>query len=115
MKIGPNPNASPASPAAGTPAAGAGVPALDPSAAARAGASTTQAPSAVDPSGRLALSGQARELAQAASDEPPVRADKVAEMKLALAEGRFQARAEKIAQQMITEAASLLETMTRTD
>lgn len=113
MKIGPSPNASPTSPAAATPATGAGSPALAPAEPARAGASTTEAPSAVDPSGRLALTGQARELVRSAAGEPPVRADKIAEVKLALAEGRFEANAERIARQMISEAASLLETMTR--
>lgn len=60
------------------------------------------------------LSPASRNLASDSADAAdPVRAEKVAEVRQAIREGRFQVNAKAVAEKMVTEAAELLETLTR--
>lgn len=60
------------------------------------------------------LTRTSRSLVGAASDPlDAVRTDKVEEVRNAIVEGHFQVRAQVVAERMITEAAQLLETLTR--
>lgn len=61
----------------------------------------------------VSLSAASRGLvADLATDDGEVRHDKVAEVREAIREGRFDVRAQVVADRMITQAAELLETLT---
>lgn len=60
------------------------------------------------------LSQTSRSLAaEGTAEEQPVRAEKVEDVKAAIREGRFQVRAHAVADKMISQAAELLETLSR--
>ncbi len=60
------------------------------------------------------LSQTSRSLAaEGAAEEQPVRAQKVEDVKAAIREGRFQVSAHAVADKMISQAAELLETLSR--
>lgn len=60
------------------------------------------------------LSQTSRNLAaEGAAQEQPLRAEKVEDVKAAIREGRFQVNAHAVADKMISQAAELLETLSR--
>ena len=59
------------------------------------------------------LSQTSRSLAAERVEEQPVRSEKVEEIKAAIREGRFQVSAHEVADKMISQAAELLETLSR--
>ncbi|MDT3677582.1 MAG: flagellar biosynthesis anti-sigma factor FlgM [Burkholderiaceae bacterium] len=88
--------------------AGHGAPA-----AGTASASHSEAVEKTSPAGSVHLSQASRSLgAESAADEQ-VRLRKVEEVKAAIREGRFQVSAHAVADKMISQAAELLETLSR--
>ncbi len=85
-----------------------------PAGAARpAGHAGTKARAAGSAADSVSLSAASRGLvADLATDGGEVRHDKVAEVREAIREGRFDVRAQVVADKMITQAAELLETLT---
>jgi len=63
------------------------------------------------PVDKVELSEASRKIASTDSVDMPVRADKVAEVRTAIQEGRFRISSEAIADKMISAAAELIETM----
>ena len=80
----------------------------------RAGSSSTAPVSPIEAVDKIELSAAARS-AEAASNTPEVRADKVLEIRQAIESGEFRVNPSEIADRMISEAASLLETIARQD
>jgi len=80
----------------------------------RAGASSTAPVSPVEAVDKIELSAAAR-AAEEQANTPEVRADKVLEIRRAIESGEFRVNPTEIADRMISEAASLLETIARQD
>ncbi len=104
MKIG-KPEAQQADPLSraghGSPAAGAPV------------GARSDAVEKTPPADAVHLSTTSRSLAAEGAADEPVRARKVEEVKAAIREGRFQVSAHAVADKMISQAAELLETLSR--
>ncbi len=84
-----------------------------PQAGARAIAGHT-ADGAVEKADAVRLSQTSRDLsAENAGENVPVRAAKVEEVKAAIRDGRFHVNAAAVAEKMITQAAELLETLSK--
>ena len=68
---------------------------------------------AVEATDRVEISGASRSLAAVASaSTDAVRAEKVAEVKAAIEQGKFHVSAQAVADKMISEAAELIESIT---
>lgn len=80
----------------------------------RAGTSSSAPVSPVEAVDKIELSAAAR-AAESSSNAPEVRADKVIEIRQAIEAGEFRVNPSDIADRMISEAASLLETIARQD
>lgn len=80
----------------------------------RAGTSSSAPVSPVEAVDKIELSAAAR-AAESISNAPEVRADKVIEIRQAIEAGEFRVNPSDIADRMISEAASLLETIARQD
>jgi len=88
--------------------AGNAAPAVGAASASRSGAVEK-----TSPADAVHLSHASRSLAAEISDDEPVRLRKVEEVKAAIREGRFQVSAHAVADKMISQAAELLETLSR--
>jgi negative regulator of flagellin synthesis FlgM len=67
--------------------------------------------SSASPVDKVALSDTSRKIASTDSVDQPVRAERVAEVKTAIIEGKFRISPEVIADRMISAAAELIENM----
>ncbi len=85
-----------------------------PAAEVRPGNSSAAPVSPVDQTDKIELS-EAGRLKESVEAQPDVRAERVMEIRRAIEEGEFRVNPNEIADKMITEAASLLETISRQD
>ncbi|MCL4744222.1 MAG: flagellar biosynthesis anti-sigma factor FlgM [Burkholderiaceae bacterium] len=81
--------------------------------ASRSPAASGKEVAAVEATDRVELSGTSRSLATSAGGSPDaVRAEKVAEVREAIQQGKFHVSAQAVADKMINEAAELIEAIT---